>query len=84
MLPGGGDELQGIKKGILELADVVIVNKADGTNIANAENTKQDYQNAFNIMAGHGEDVIRFLLVQHLKKKIFPKYIHISTYNSKK
>src|SRR3546814_7387712 len=30
LLPGGGDELQGIKKGIVELADAVIVNKADG------------------------------------------------------
>ena len=30
MLPGGGDELQGIKKGILELADAIVVNKADG------------------------------------------------------
>ena len=30
MLPGAGDELQGIKKGILELADMIAVNKADG------------------------------------------------------
>ena len=34
MLPGGGDELQGIKKGILELADAIVVNKADGASEA--------------------------------------------------
>ncbi|WP_394841767.1 methylmalonyl Co-A mutase-associated GTPase MeaB [Pendulispora brunnea] len=36
MLPGSGDELQGIKKGILELADAIAVNKADGDNVARA------------------------------------------------
>ena len=36
MLPGAGDELQGIKKGIVELADMIAVNKADGDNIARA------------------------------------------------
>lgn len=78
MLPGGGDELQGIKKGVLELADVVIVNKADGTNITNAENTKQDYQNAFNIMAGHGEEVVKVLTCSALKKEnIFEVDSHI-------
>ena len=51
MLPGGGDELQGIKKGILELADLIVVNKADGTNKQNAETTKNDYQSAFNLMS---------------------------------
>ena len=33
MLPGAGDELQGIKKGVVELADMIAVNKADGDNI---------------------------------------------------
>ena len=37
MLPGAGDELQGIKKGIVELADMIAVNKADGDNIARAK-----------------------------------------------
>jgi LAO/AO transport system kinase len=36
MLPGAGDELQGIKKGILEIADALVVNKADGDNVARA------------------------------------------------
>ena len=44
--PGGGDELQGIKRGITELADMVIVNKADGPLAALAELSKQQYQNA--------------------------------------
>jgi len=68
MLPGGGDELQGIKKGILELADVVVVNKADGTNKQNAETTKNDYQNAFNLMAGHDENVVQVLTCSALEK----------------
>ena len=38
LLPGGGDELQGIKKGIMELADSLLINKADGDNIPAAEN----------------------------------------------
>ena len=37
MLPGAGDELQGIKKGVLELADMIAVNKADGDNEVPAE-----------------------------------------------
>ena len=37
MLAGAGDELQGIKKGVLELADAIAINKADGNNIENAE-----------------------------------------------
>ena len=44
--PGGGDELQGIKRGITELADMVIVNKADGPLAALADLSKQQYQNA--------------------------------------
>jgi len=40
MLAGAGDELQGIKKGVLELADAIAINKADGSNIANAKKQK--------------------------------------------
>jgi LAO/AO transport system kinase len=42
-LTGAGDELQGMKKGIMELADAVIVNKADGSNKKLAEKTKAEY-----------------------------------------
>lgn len=43
VLTGGGDELQGMKKGIMELADAVIVNKADGPNEQTAKKTKEEY-----------------------------------------
>jgi len=50
MLPGAGDELQGIKKGVLELADVVAVNKADGDNIARANVAATDYRHALHLV----------------------------------
>ncbi len=43
MLPNAGDELQGIKKGILELADALLINKADGDSVNLAEKTKRHY-----------------------------------------
>jgi len=46
LLPAGGDELQGIKKGIIEMADLIIVNKADGTLKKSAEITHREYKNA--------------------------------------
>ncbi|MCX6504868.1 MAG: methylmalonyl Co-A mutase-associated GTPase MeaB [Actinobacteria bacterium] len=48
--PGGGDELQGIKRGIVELADLVIVNKADGDMAAVAKSTSADYANALHLL----------------------------------
>lgn len=48
--PGGGDELQGIKRGIMELADLVIVNKADGDLAAAAGRTRADYANAVHLL----------------------------------
>lgn len=50
MLPNAGDELQGIKKGILELADALLVNKSDGESVALANMTKQHYENAFHLL----------------------------------
>ena len=50
MLPNAGDELQGIKKGILELADALLINKADGDSIKLAELTKRHYENAFHLL----------------------------------
>jgi LAO/AO transport system kinase len=48
--PGGGDELQGIKRGIMELADVVVVNKHDGDLARAAEATAADYTNALHLV----------------------------------
>ena len=53
MLPGAGDELQGLKKGIVEIADMIAVNKADGDNIARAKVAAADYRAALNILAPH-------------------------------
>jgi LAO/AO transport system kinase len=50
MLPNAGDELQGIKKGIIELADAIIVNKADGANKELAEIAKYQYESALKII----------------------------------
>lgn len=49
MLSGAGDELQGIKKGILELADAVAVNKADGDNVQRAMRAAADYRHALRL-----------------------------------
>jgi LAO/AO transport system kinase len=54
MLPGAGDELQGIKRGILELADALAVNKADGDNRARAERAKAEYLAAFHLVRSGG------------------------------
>jgi LAO/AO transport system kinase len=50
MLPGAGDELQGIKKGVVELADMIAVNKADGDNIKRANQAAAEYRAALHIL----------------------------------
>ena len=50
MLPGGGDELQGIKKGIMELADALVINKADGDSEGMATMTQRQYTSAMNLL----------------------------------
>ena len=50
MLPGAGDELQGIKKGVLEIADMIVVNKADADNEIRAKQAVVHYRNALHIM----------------------------------
>tara|TARA_B100001057_G_C22763958_1_gene916982 strand:- start:532 stop:1467 length:936 start_codon:yes stop_codon:yes gene_type:complete len=47
--PGGGDELQGIKRGIMEVADIIVVNKADGNNKHQAQITAKEYSMALNL-----------------------------------
>jgi LAO/AO transport system kinase len=48
--PGGGDDLQGIKRGVMELADIVVVNKADSGLLGEARKTAADYQSALMLM----------------------------------
>jgi LAO/AO transport system kinase len=55
MLPGAGDELQGIKKGLVELADMIAVNKADGDNIKRANRAAAEYRSALHILAPRSE-----------------------------
>jgi LAO/AO transport system kinase len=50
MLPGAGDELQGIKKGLVELADMIAVNKADGDNLQRAKAAAAEYRAALHIL----------------------------------
>jgi LAO/AO transport system kinase len=52
---GAGDDLQGVKRGIVELADVVVVNKADGDLAAAAERTAADYANALHFLRSRTE-----------------------------
>ncbi|RYF89360.1 MAG: methylmalonyl Co-A mutase-associated GTPase MeaB, partial [Caulobacteraceae bacterium] len=49
LIPGGGDELQGIKKGLIEIADLILINKAD-TDPARAERSAREYRNALHIL----------------------------------
>jgi LAO/AO transport system kinase len=49
MLAGAGDELQGIKRGIMEMADAIAINKADGDNIKRSQLAKREYQNALHM-----------------------------------
>ena len=51
MLPGAGDELQGIKKGLVELADIIAINKADGDNLKRAQKAAAEYRSALHILS---------------------------------
>lgn len=56
MLPGAGDELQGIKRGIIEMADMIAVNKADGDSRDSAERAAQQYKNALSFYSERESD----------------------------
>ncbi len=53
MLAGAGDELQGIKRGIMEMADALVITKADGDNKVFAKNASREYQNALHLFPPH-------------------------------
>src|SRR5262245_15055718 len=55
MLPGAGDELQGIKKGLAELADMIAINKADGDNVKRANTAAAEYRSALHILTPRSE-----------------------------
>jgi LAO/AO transport system kinase len=56
MLTGAGDELQGIKRGILELADLIAVNKADGDNVTAAEHARSELERAIELLRPPDDD----------------------------
>lgn len=56
MAPAGGDELQGVKRGIMEIADLLLVNKADGDLRAAAERTRADYAGALRLLRRREQD----------------------------
>ena len=56
LLPAGGDELQGIKRGFMELADLILVNKADGDQVALAARTMGDYRSAVQFLASRFDE----------------------------
>jgi LAO/AO transport system kinase len=68
MLPGAGDELQGIKRGLLELVDVIAVNKADGATRAAAELAAQQYEFALQSLTHRHGDPPRVLTCSALQR----------------
>lgn len=50
MLAGAGDELQGIKRGIMEMADLILINKADGDNVTKANAARREFENAIHFL----------------------------------
>jgi LAO/AO transport system kinase len=53
-IPGAGDELQGIKRGIIEMADSIVINKADGENIKNAKLAQMEFKRALHMFPPKG------------------------------
>ncbi len=60
LAPGGGDELQGVKRGIMEIADLIVVNKADGDMAAQAEATRSEYASALHLLRSRQGDAPGF------------------------
>ncbi|PWH86659.1 methylmalonyl Co-A mutase-associated GTPase MeaB [Brumimicrobium oceani] len=63
MLAGAGDELQGIKRGIMEMADALIITKADGDNLIKARRAKKEYENAIHLFPPNENEWIPKTLV---------------------
>ncbi len=69
IMPGAGDELQGMKRGLLELADALVVNKADGDNLENARLTKRRYESVMGFCAAESAWQPPVLLCSALEKE---------------
>jgi LAO/AO transport system kinase len=74
MLAGAGDELQGIKRGIMEMADLIAINKADGNNVEKAGMARRQYQNALHLFPKKESDwVPKVLTCSALSKSGVPE-----------
>lgn len=83
MLPNAGDELQGIKKGILELADAIIINKADGDMLPLAMKAHSQYSNAMDFIKSSGHWKAKAIYCSALEKTNLDKiYQMILDYKS--
>ena len=69
MLAGAGDELQGIKRGIMEMADLIAINKADGENIKKAQMARVQYNNAIHLFPNKDSEWIPNVLTCSATKK---------------
>lgn len=70
MLPGAGDSLQGIKRGILEITDIMVINKADGDTKSLAQRAKAEYMHAFHLLAPKYEGIsVKILTTSALKNE---------------
>ncbi len=76
LAPAGGDELQGVKRGIMEMADLIVVNKADGDLKATAMRTRADYSGALRLLRKRPQDpegYPRALTVSALENRGLPE-----------
>jgi LAO/AO transport system kinase len=76
MLAGAGDELQGIKRGIMEMADALVITKADEDNVRNAQRAKKEYQNAMHLFPPNDNEwVTKALISSALENKNIDKVL---------
>jgi len=73
MLPGAGDELQGLKKGVVELADMIAINKADGDNRARAKAAAAEYRAALHILGARADWSPPVVTYSALKREGIPE-----------
>ncbi|MFG1500215.1 methylmalonyl Co-A mutase-associated GTPase MeaB [Halobacteriovorax sp. XZX-3] len=74
LLPGGGDELQGIKKGIIELCDNIVINKADGDNKQKAHDTMVQYKSALGVIKTDRKIGANVMMASALENKGVTEY----------
>lgn len=84
MQPGSGDELQGIKRGILEVSNLVVVNKADGDQLPQAKIAKHDYERSLAVLKERSQWQTPVILCSSLKGNGFDEiYTCITEFFSK-